>query len=257
MVNEILEKLKVFEDPKFKFDPIKHKYTYDGIEFESVTKFIKKFSKPFDQDYWATVKSEQYGVPKEQILKEWKDKNDFANRIGTETHKWIENYFNKQWQELPNDLDIIKRINKFNVIYAKHLYKLEPVKFEVKIFSKKWKLAGTIDSLFLYKNKLYIIDWKTNGDFTHDEHDKGRYENLLHPLTNYYKNHHNEYSIQISLYALILEEHGIDVNGGYLVHIGPSDEEEAKIYKIIDFREILRNYLNNESRFQESDGLFI
>jgi membrane-associated protease RseP (regulator of RpoE activity) len=39
----------------------------------------------------------------------------------------------------------INRINKFNVIYAKHLHKLEPLKFEVRVFSKKWKIAGMID----------------------------------------------------------------------------------------------------------------
>jgi hypothetical protein len=55
----------------------------------------------------------------------------------------------------------------------------------------------------------------------------------------------NEYSIQVSFYALILEEWGFDIRGGYLVHFGP--DTEAKIYKSQDLREKLRGYLDNFS----------
>ena len=52
-----------------------------------------------------------------------------------------------------------------------------------------------------------------------------------------------EYSIQLSLYALILEEWGFEVGGAYLVHIGPG-EEEAQMYKVIDMRDKLKEYLD-------------
>ncbi len=101
-----------------------------------------------------------------------------------------------------------------------------------------------IDSLFLYKGKIYILDWKTNKQFTNDDHPKGRYEKLLEPFDQYWANHHNEYSIQLSLYALILEEWGFEVGGAYLVHIGPGDEE-SQLYKIIDMRNELKLALDN------------
>jgi len=53
--------------------------------------------------------------------------------------------------------------------------------------------------------------------------------------------HLNEYSIQVSLYALILKECGIDVDCGYLLHIGPDDE--ARIYKCVNMIPFLEKYL--------------
>ena len=196
-MEDVLNKLLVFEDPNFKFDPIKHKYTLDGEHFISVTQFISKFHKHFDSDYWSNKKAEEAGVSQDQILLEWKKLNDRANEIGTATHNWIENYFNRIYQELPTDTDVIDRINKFNVAYSKWLYKLTPIKFEQRIFSRKWRIAGMMDSLFGYNDNVFILDWKTNKQFTHDEHDKGRFEQLLHPFGDYYKNHLNEYSIQV------------------------------------------------------------
>jgi len=242
MIENILQKLDCFNDPDFIFDPKLHRYTYHGEQFISVTKYIQQFHKPFESDYWSKKKAEDAGVPQEWILNEWKKLNDYANEVGTDTHQWIEDYFNKIWKPLPSNPDLIHRINKFNKIFSKHLHKLEPVKFEVRVFSKKWKIAGMIDALFLYKGRIFIIDYKTNKTFTTDENIKFK-EKLLEPFDDYYKSHLSEYSIQISLYALILKEWGFDVAGGYLVHIGP-DDDEAKMYKCLDMTGILESYLN-------------
>jgi ATP-dependent exoDNAse (exonuclease V) beta subunit len=241
METSVVSKFKCFNDPNFKFDPKYHKYTYNGKPYTSVTKFISNFHKPFEQDYWSQKKADKAGVPQDWILEDWKEKNDRANFVGHSTHAWIENYFKGLHQEIPSDLDIIDRINKFNVIFGKKIYKLTPITFELKIFSKIWPIAGTIDSIFMYNNKLFIVDWKTNSNFSHDEHPKGTYEKLLNPFTELWKNHLNEYSIQVSLYSLILEEWGFDIRGAYLVHIGP--DSEAAMYKAVDLKEQLKSYL--------------
>ena len=248
MIELLRSQLDCFEDIKFEFDPVAHRYTYEGEPFISVTRFIQQFHKPFEQDYWSKKKAEQAGVPQDWILAEWKKLNDYANEVGTDTHQWIEDYFNQIWKPLPNNLDVIHRINKFNKIYAKQLFKLEPLKFEVRVFSPKWKIAGMIDSLFLYRGKIYILDWKTNKDFTDDNHPKGTYEKLLAPFQDHFKNHLNEYSIQLSLYSLILEEWGFQVGGAYIVHIGPGDEE-AELYKVVDMRDNLKLFLNGSIEF--------
>jgi len=242
MINSILEKLEVFNDIDFKFDPHQHKYTYHNKEYTSVTRFISRFHVEFDSDYWSKEKASQEGISQEEILLRWKLTNDRSNQIGTSVHFWIENYYNKVYQELPTDIDIIDRINKFNISYAKYLYKLTPIKFEQRIFSKKWNIAGTIDSIFLYHGKLFIVDYKTNKDFTTDENLKFR-DFLLPPFNNLYKTHLNEYSIQVSLYILILREYGFDIGGGYLLHIGPS--EDAKIHRCLDLTNQLESYLND------------
>ena len=241
MRDELLKKLKCFEDPEFKFDPGLHRYTYHGDVFQSVTQFIGQFHVPFDTEKWSRIKAEQAGVDQEEIKKEWKRLNDYANEIGTETHQWIEDYYNKIWREIPTNQDLLHRITKFNKIYSKQLHKLEPLAFEVRVFSKKWKKAGMIDSLFVKDGKIFILDWKTNKDFTSDSHPKGKYEKLLSPFDEYWKNHLNEYSIQLSMYAAILEEWGFEIGGAYLVHIGPGDED-AQIYKVNDVRENIRGF---------------
>jgi ATP-dependent exoDNAse (exonuclease V) beta subunit len=244
--DDVLKKLESFNDPDFKFNEELHQYTYLGDKFTSVTQFISKFHKPFDTDYHSERKSKELGIPKSEILKEWKEKNDYANYIGTLTHNWIEDYFNKKWQKIPTDLDVINRINKFNIIYANHLHKLEPVKFEIRIFSKRWKIAGTFDALFIYGDNLFILDWKTNKFFSTDENIIFR-EFLLEPFSHLLKTHLNEYTIQIALYCLILEEVGINIKGGYLVHIGP--DCDAKIHtckRLLEIKEILKNYLDSK-----------
>lgn len=242
MIELLRKQLDCFNDVEFKFDPKQHKYTYLDETFISVTRFIQQFHKPFDQDYWSKKKADESGVPQEWVINEWKKINDYANEVGTDTHQWIEDYFNQIWKPLPTNQDVIHRINKFNKIYAKQLYKLDPLKFEVRVFSKKWKIAGMIDALFLYRGRIYILDYKTNKEFTTDENLKYK-EFLLPPFQNFYKTHLNEYSIQISMYALILKQWGFDVAGGYLVHIGPNDDD-AVLYKCIDFTEILEKFLD-------------
>jgi ATP-dependent exoDNAse (exonuclease V) beta subunit len=239
MVSEILQKLEIYSDSDFKFDPIEHKYHYKDQHFISVTQFISRFHREFDTKYWSKKKAEDRGVDQIEVLNEWNRLKNRSNEIGTMTHNWIENYFNRIYQDLPIDLDVIDRINKFNVAFAKYLHKLTPIKFEQRIFSKKWKIAGMIDSLFLFKDSVIIFDWKTNKKFNTDK--DPIFEYLLEPFDDLPKNHFNEYSIQVSLYRLILKEIGIDVKNCYLLHIGPDDD--AKLYKALDLTERLEKYL--------------
>lgn len=240
---KLLDHFKCFDDDNFKFYADEHKYFYEDQEYISATTLVGQFHEPFDKEGKSLKVAVREGRPQQEVLDEWQHKNDVANEIGTFTHEWIEDYFNGIWRELPTDPDYIHRINKFNNIYCKDIHKLQFVGAELRVFSKKYKIAGTIDGLFLYNNKLFIIDWKTNKKFTHDAHEDGKWQTLLPPFNNFYKNHHNEYSLQISLYSLILKECGIDVSGGYLVHIGPG-EEPAEIYKCINMQEKFKAWLD-------------
>ena len=247
---EIEKKLEIFKDRNFTFDEATHTYKYDSSKYDSVTTFLKTFKVPFDREYWSKRKAEERGVDVSVVLNEWQDKADNANSLGTRVHKWIEDFWTGNAPAVPEDEDIRNRIDKFMEMYDKRLNILLPLKSELKIFSRKWRLAGTIDQPFLFWSKeqerpfLLIGDWKTNGDFKHDEHPKGRYKKLLRPFAHLYENHHNDYSIQISLYRLILEEEAnIETQDGFLCHIGP--DGPAKLYKTKDLREPLRAYLND------------
>lgn len=247
--NEIEKKLEFFKDIKFTFDEASHTYRYNGVKFDSVTTYLKNFKIPFDRDFWSRKKAEERGVDVSVVLEEWQNKANAATGLGTQVHKYIEDFWSGKEPQLPQDgTPLRERIDKFLEIYEKKLKVLIPLKSELKIFSKKWRLAGTIDQPFLFwdeklgKMFLLVGDWKTNGDFKHDDHPKGRYKKLLRPFPHLWENHHNEYSIQISMYRLILEEAGIETESGFLCHIGP--EDDPKIYPAKDLREPLRAYLD-------------
>jgi hypothetical protein len=242
-------KIEIFEDPNFIFIEDSHKYTYDDINFESVTTFIKNFKEEFDKEYWSKRKAAERGVDVDVVLNEWNKKGDIANELGTKVHNWIEDFWMGRNPEIPaNKGEYRNRCIKFMDIYNSSLISMVPLKSELRVFSKKWRLAGTIDQPFLYWDEklakvLFLVgDWKTNKEFKDDNHPNGKWKRLLRPFRHLYANHHNEYSIQISLYRLILEEAGIETHGGFMCHIGP--EGNPKLYPVVDVREILRSYLD-------------
>ena len=249
---DLIKKLSVFKDPNFIFEEEAHTYHYSDIKYDSVTSYIKRFKTPFDKGFWSKKKAAERGVDVSVVLDEWQGKADVANDLGTRVHKWIEDFWSGDAKELTDEEEpaFAERIGKFMDLYEQRFKNLVPLSSELKIFCRKWKLAGTIDQPFLMwdekQNKvLFLIgDWKTNKEFRSDDHPKGRYKKLLHPFSHLWENHLNEYSIQVSLYRLMLEEEiGIESHGGFLCHIGP--EGPAKIHPIKDLRDHLRIYLQN------------
>lgn len=252
-------KLDIFKDPKFIFNESAHTYHFDGIKYDSVTTFLRIFKTPFDRMYWAKRKARERGIEVDEILNEWQEKANIANSLGTEVHKWIEDYWSGLDPEIPEDDDVRDRVEKFLLLKEERFSDLVPLESELKLFSKKWRLAGTADQPFLMWDKkqdkiLFLIgDWKTNKEFKDDKHPKGRFKKLLHPFADLYENSHNEYSIQISLYRLIIEEEtGLETHGGFLCHIGPQDK--PKLYPVKDLRERLKIYLqHNREEFDVFD----
>ena len=249
---DLIKKLSVFKDPNFVFEEEAHTYHYRDIKYDSVTSYIKRFKTPFDKEYWSKKKAAERGVEVSVVLDEWQGKADVANDLGTRVHKWIEDFCSGKDRELTEEYEpaFVERIGKFMDLYEQRFKNLVPLSSELKIFCRKWKLAGTIDQPFLMWDEkrnmvLFLIgDWKTNKEFRSDEHPKGRYKKLLHPFSHLWENHLNEYSIQVSLYRLMLEEEiGIESHGGFLCHIGP--EGPAKIHPIKDLREPLKVYLQH------------
>jgi hypothetical protein len=241
-LEEIKDKLKFFDDEKFSFDPIEHKYIYAGEAYPSITTFIKKFCVPFDAMKMSGFVSRKTGVPAETIREQWEDKNQVARDVGHITHDWIENYFNGVYQKIPTHLGAIDRINKFNVIYAKRLHALTPLAFERRMFSTKYKLAGTLDSLFMKEGKLFMIDWKTNSEMKNDDHPKGKYNKMYPPFEDMWDNDYNHYSIQVWTYVLMLEDIGVHVDDCFLVYIG--ENTDAQILKTVNLKDRIRKYLD-------------
>ena len=247
-----ISKFEIFNDPLFKFNEEKHEYTYHcentgkSIQtFKSVSGFADNFKEPFDNRRVAENLSPSnplYGLPVEDILKEWKLNGQRAADLGTEVHEWIENFYKNRVELDVSSDEVQTRVDNFKIFHQSRLHKLKPVFQEKKVFSRKWGYAGTIDSIFEIDGKLLIGDWKTNKKFTTDSDFYGTKKRMHPPFEDVWENKHNEYSMQVSLYRLIVEEEtGLELNDGFLLWIPNS---ECKIYKVKDFRDRIRAYLN-------------
>ena len=157
-------------------------------------------------------------------------------------HEYIENFYEEDSTELTEDEEANERIEKFHAIYESKLKPLQNIGSEIRVFSTKWKLAGTLDQLYLYDGAIIMGDWKTNKQIKTDK--DWCFGKMLSPFNNLKDNELNKYSLQISIYRLMLEEAGIICDYGFICHI-PS-VGEAKIYKLKDFRAELRTYLNHQ-----------
>lgn len=216
--------------------------------FKSVTGFISQFKEKFDSDRVAKMVAKKQGKTVAAVLNEWKEISDTALDLGTLVHKWIEDYYNGTNPAEPEHPEVLARVNQFKAIHEERLHKLTPIKQEFRLFSRKWGLAGTMDALFKIDQDYYVGDWKTNKKFTTDEDSKkDRYaKKLLYPFEDLWDNSVNGYSIQLSMYRLMLqEEAGFETKGAFLVWIGP--KEKPKLYKTVDLRDRLHKYLQKNN----------
>lgn len=247
-------KLEYFLDPNFVFNEEFHTYSYLDPStmkpvqtFKSVTGFLSQFKKEFDSEFIARQVAKKRGVHQSLVLNEWKQISDTALNLGTRVHKWIEDFYNGLNPELPlNDEIFLERVLKFKEIHENTLHKFTPIHQEFRVFSRKWGIAGTLDALFRLNTNNYVGDWKTNKKFTTDQDSEGRRQKLLYPFDDMWDNSLNGYSIQLSLYRLILqEEAGYVTNGGFLVWIGPNSKPE--MHKIVDLRDRLYDFLQKNN----------
>lgn len=235
---EVLKKLEIFNDDKFVFVEDVHKYYYDGVELTSATTFLKNFCIPFDEQYWSAKKAKDEGITQEEMLEKWDKIRNDACDVGNRLHLYIENFYENK-SECRIDEDIKHRINEFHRMDNDFLSKMDSIGSEIKCFLLKYGICGTMDKLYLYKNTLIIGDWKSSKVISTD--DDFAFNYLLPPFEKYKENEYNKYSIQTSLYALMLEEIGLRIGYCFIAHI--PKEGEYKIHRMRDFRKELKKYL--------------
>lgn len=203
------------------FDAEAHSYTAVGddgssVPCESVTTVVENLFEKFDADYWANLKATPWHTA-EQIKAEWNRKGEIARTLGTELHDRIERHY---LGEEPSPEALADRAFCHFLEFARTTH-LNPFRSEWRIFSARYRIAGTLDFLACTGGRYEIYDWKRSAKLighdgqplTHDRFGKHAYAPVEHiPDTTY---HH--YAIQVSLYRLILElEYGIEVADGHL-----------------------------------------
>lgn len=241
LIKEVKEKISIFDDKDFIFEEVEHIYTYKGKRFISVTTFIENFIDKFDEDYWSKKKAEERGVDQQVVLNEWAVTRDRGCDLGTMVHEYIEDFYMGEPKEY-EDEEVNERITKFHVIYDDRLKVLTPIVSELRVFDTEWMIAGTMDQLYTYKGMLIIGDWKTNKQIKTDK--DWAFNMMKYPFNRYKDNELNRYSIQISLYALILKRMtNIEINYGFICHLPATGP--AEIYKLKDFTKELEMYINS------------
>jgi len=246
-IEEAKERLTVFEREGFTFDAEKHRYSLDGEWLPSVTGLAKRYVPPFDSEKISKRVAEREGKTPEEVLAAWSAKGKVATDLGTEVHELIENYWLNQhhfkYKEGLYSDEAKKRFAAFLDYRQRKLPNLEPIAVELRLFSTRYRAAGTIDLLAYNKRdgEIYIFDWKTNGNFRDD----GGFNHLYAPFDDLMENDLTKYSIQLSMYRLFLaSEAGINVKGGVLLHI-PPEGANCVAYHSLDLTSRLAEDLEN------------
>ncbi len=208
-------------DCRIAFDAASHVYTVvcgDGrnVVCDSVTTVVDDLFDKFDADYWAQRKA----TPEHsaaQIKAEWDAKGKTARDLGTQLHERIERYY------LGYDMDPEALSDRafLNFIEFAREADLKPFRSEWRIFSERYRIAGTLDFLAFDGSGFDIYDWKRSAKIVDaagtpvvaDRFGKHAHWPVEHvPDTTY-----NHYALQVSLYRYILEtEYGISVRTGHL-----------------------------------------
>jgi len=159
------------------YDPQRHLYTVGGIPIEGVTSVVSVIDKSAPLMQWAVNEAIDYlrerikpGLPLDEIqLKEalygasiqhkvFKRK---AGDLGTLIHGWIESYIKGEKPPMPINEAMKNGVNAFLSWMEKNEVKF--LSSERKIYSRKYKFAGTLDAEGTIGGKSAIIDFKTSN----------------------------------------------------------------------------------------------
>ncbi len=215
------------------FDEANHTYTApDGTPLTSVTRVIKELQTPFDTEYWSARKAAERGVSKDVIIAEWEEKRRASAERGTRVHAYIHHMLAAMGGQPPSDprfiLSNLPEERAFAAFlrdaYDRGSFDVAPLALEYVIGDVELGIAGTVDALFTnpnygpYYGDIYLFDWKTGGKFA----TSNRFQTLLPPFDDLDDCELNYYSLQVSLYALILRRAGLTallMERAYIVHL--------------------------------------
>lgn len=210
-------------DRRVHFDAATHTYTVESedgrniVACDSVTTIIDGLFEQFDADFWARRKATALKSA-EMIKAEWAENARRASALGTQLHDRVERHYLGHAPE-PEALSDPAFAN-FMRFAAKR--PLVPYRSEWRIFSEKYRVAGTLDFLACDNGRFELWDWKRSSKvvsssgapvlegFRGKRALKGVVAHI--PDTSYW-----HYALQLSLYRYILEsEYGISVGAGHL-----------------------------------------
>ena len=204
--DEYLQELnKAFGD--FKFFPEDHHYEFKGKRVgTSVTTFYAQFENSFNAQEMAERVATKEGKLVQEVLDEWKQKNEWACKKGSLCHEYAQSIWSGSlWTPFANS-DVEKITKQADNFYNDYKDRLEHLADEFVIGSEEYNIASAIDHLFINKltGGLVLADYKTNSDI----HKKEKYAKKMKvPLSHLKDDDLTHYAIQLSIYKYIVEKY--------------------------------------------------
>ncbi len=265
------------------FDEEAHRYTsHQGEVYTSVTSLIKKFTPPFDSDYWSAYKAlkavlcktgewdsykkraggwenvvvfarsidkgfkyrKEVIEEKKRILSDWELTKETALIKGTEFHNMKEKRV-KENIVYGSDMREISVLSGIDLLSAQE-FKNDGLYPELILYNDDWKLAGQADWVMKSGKTVHIKDYKTSKEIT-----KTAFQDqcLLPPLSHLPNCNYYTYSLQLSLYALMLEEHGYKIGNLVIEHVDKETFNTIEMHPIEymkkEAKDVIKHHLKN------------
>lgn len=241
-----------------------HKYTsHTGDVYISVTTLLKKYTPPFDADYWSAYKALQavltrHGIwveykrkaggwenvvnyarlvdkkfkyrsevieEKKLILQSWDDTKDDALRKGTAYHKMKEDGVKNKIVYTP-DLREVPVVSDVDILMAQN-FDDDGLYPELILYNDDWKIAGQADWVMKHGRRIDIKDYKTSKEIKKT----GFQDSVLLPPVSHLPNaNFYTYTLQLSLYALMMEVQGYTVGNLSIEHVDKNTQKTIEIY---------------------------
>lgn len=233
---ELINKAK-----KMLFNIDTHTYTKDNNNYISVTTLIKLYQQEFDEHGDITRNyAKKTGMTIREVSDMWEDVKVKAANKGSRIHELAENIMlNETIQHSPEEQDYVNILFQIKEQLQPHLLATEQL-----IFNDNFKIAGTVDILTYFDNKIGIFDYKTNSKPINTDNPFRSYMKppLQHlPDTSYY-----HYALQLSLYRYMLEHDGFIVDQLELIHLDVKNPKTINVpYLQTEIKEILNDYKTN------------
>lgn len=254
--------LQEFQDLEFYAEG--HRYVLHGKSLPSVSNVAHRFIRqPFDEQRQAARYAERHGGTPEYWIQQWRKNSFRATTLGTKTHAYGESlgYLRAGMPEricpsiLPQympDYGFLAPIHPKEEAVLKFIDEMPDsmhfVLNEAMVYSGKnpcqernlnEQLAGTFDMLYYQDGTdgqpegFVILDYKTNANLANDYNRKfGRV--LREPFADMTEEDLSLYTIQLSLYALMLQDIGLPIVARRIVWLKDSEYEIIPVEDLTD-----------------------
>lgn len=232
MVQHIIDRIdSVFSD--LVFDEQRHLYFVKNTKLPSVSSKVEAHAEKFDINKWAPICARKEGITEHEIRHKWQTINKDACELGHETHDYLEHFNGLKTPSTPQEKAGVKFLTD-------HLGEYEIIKREIRMYSKRYKYAGTADLLLRHigTGDFILADYKTNRDLF-------KSYNFLLPPFQYLECHpYNKYQLQLSYYQILLEDVAIPIKKRLIIHL--KADETYRIFEGVDFTSQLREHLESK-----------